>query len=438
MRLCERYTASATARKSFPGSRNAQNSWSPKLRKPKLELLQQLPAMASLSSSAAPPPSKVRRRHEGYRPDCDIGELSSPFLAMLGASEVLHTGIERGVRDTFAEAITALPIDASTAKRLLAPVASSGEAFARPHVDARTDGAASLMLLAPLYPTLRALTVREAASAWVLADFLCLGAAARRLEEDIVQRFMESPVAEADWCDALTVDGCPACDTLWAQVTELYAALRGEWRKDAPIPAVYGESPSAAQRETFPEWRRDTSVAALESIMETDPDTLAGVLFPVCLATLQHSTEAAVLRAALEALASLTRVVCITRGVSLGKECATVLGRFTIISEDVVVAVCEVLAGACKIMDETSKASRAYYSRLSGANLIVGDFLDEGGLTSLVDALGLHSSSVDAVISICRVLHFLSFDLSAAAAADIQGSSWVFLTPRSRNAECGP
>ena len=114
------------------------------------------------------------------------------------------------MRDTFADAIAALPFDGPTALRLLAPVVAAAGSPSR--VDA--DKVATQLLIAPLHPTLRTLSTHEAAEAWVLVDFLRLGAAARRLEDDLVQRFVEWPGAEASWRDALTVDGYPACDTL--------------------------------------------------------------------------------------------------------------------------------------------------------------------------------------------------------------------------------
>ena len=75
------------------------------------------------------------------------------------------------------------------------------------------DGSADLFFLAPAYPALRALSVRDAARAWVLVDMLCLNVA-RVLEEDLVQRYAENPSAEADWRGALTVDGWSRRSTL--------------------------------------------------------------------------------------------------------------------------------------------------------------------------------------------------------------------------------
>ena len=86
-----------------------------------------------------------------------------------------------------------------------------------------------------MYPALRALSVRDAARAWVLVDMMCLDAT-RRIEDDLVQRYAEDPLGEADWHACLTVDGCPACDTLWELIFNKYAVLRSEWADDAPSP----------------------------------------------------------------------------------------------------------------------------------------------------------------------------------------------------------
>ena len=318
-----------------------------------------------------------------------VSELPPVLLALLGGSEVLHTGSERAVRDTLTEALTTLPFDGPTALRMLAPVAATEGA--RPHVDSRASKkAATQLLLGPLYPALRALTVREAASAWVLVDFLCLGEAARRLEEDIVQRFMESPGAEADWRSALYVDGCPACDTLWAQVTALYSALRSQWADGVPMPTSFGANTTAAKREKCVIWRRRTCVSAFKAISKSDLGAFAGSLIPLCMVALHHSVDFPVIECALAALGALTS------NASLATGCVLILRRFAVVDVDVVIVVSTLLLQAMHPPEHEE------------VEVVVSDeFIKEGGLALLMSALAHFSADAHAAYYMCFALAIL-------------------------------
>ena len=148
-------------------------------------------------------------------PSLVLSELPTPVLSFLCRSEVLHTGAEAAIRATLADAVAALPYSACEVGRFLAILAVG----ATPPFTLASDNCASLLFLAPMYPALRALSVRDAARAWVLVDMLCLDAT-HRIEDDLVQRYAEDPSAEEDWRGALTVAGCPACDTLWELLTK--------------------------------------------------------------------------------------------------------------------------------------------------------------------------------------------------------------------------
>ena len=230
-----------------------------------------------------------------------------------------------------------------------------------------------------------------------MVDFLCLGAAARRLEEDILQRFMESPGAEADRRSALNVDGCPACDTLWAQVMALYSALRSQWADGVPMPASFGADTTAAKRKKCALWRRRTCVSAFQAITTTDLGAFAGSLIPLCFVTLHHSVDAPVIGAALAALGSLTS------NASLATGCVIALRRFATVDVDVVVAVSTVLFQAVHATAEHEEVEV----------VISDEFSEEGGLALLMSALARFSSDADAVQSICTALYYLADDHEA-------------------------
>ena len=259
-------------------------------------------------------------RHAASADEASLpGEMTSAMLSLLGRSAVMHTGLERAGREAFAEALTALPFSLEEATRLLRPVsATDGDCFA-PHLVLRTPGlASSALLLAPIYPALRVLSVREAARSWVIADFLCLDAAARRLEDDLVQRYVEDPGAEGDWRGALTVAGCPACDTLWELVTNAYAALRRPHEvqqethfRDSdgfPFPVCFGEQPSPLQGTYGPVWRRSQVACILFGVCDVEA-AYFGVSIPACVAALRHhSDNSETVRAAVLALLTLQYV----------------------------------------------------------------------------------------------------------------------------------
>ena len=164
-----------------------------------------------------------------------FAELPPAVCALLAHSEMMHTGVEEATRIFLTEALTALPFSASDSSQWLRIFAEANN-IASSH-DAFAFTLADVVFLAPTWPPLRSLTVRDAARTWVLVDFLCLGSAASKLEDDLVQRYAEDPSAEADWRASLTVDGCPACDALWQLVSKKYAALRLQW-KTMPLPPM--------------------------------------------------------------------------------------------------------------------------------------------------------------------------------------------------------
>ena len=134
------------------------------------------------------------------------GGLSSLLLSLLSGSPVTHDGIEPVGRATLVEAVELLPsYSGAEATRLLEAVAVAAQ-VSPPPFKSGSASSASFLFLAPLYPSLRSLSVRDVARAWVLADYLCIDQmAVRRLEDDLVQRYAESPGSTEDWRAALTV-----------------------------------------------------------------------------------------------------------------------------------------------------------------------------------------------------------------------------------------
>ena len=99
-------------------------------------------------------------------------ELTPAILAVLAASEVLHTGLEGAARSTLDDAVAVLPFSSSNTHRYLAAIALAGVA---PPPFAAT-ACSSVFFLAPMYPALRCLAMADAARAWVLVNMLCLDA----------------------------------------------------------------------------------------------------------------------------------------------------------------------------------------------------------------------------------------------------------------------
>ena len=164
------------------------------------------------------------------------GELPAPVLSLLTQSLVIHSGSERAVYATLAEAVAVLPISAADAVRLLGPVAASGEVAPPFTMGAGSD--ATMLFLTPMFPALRELSVRDAVRAWVLVDLLCLAAPARRLEHDLIQRYAEDPSAEGDWRAAFTVEAAPRVTRCgnWSRAATAVFAPRYAQSSISPFP----------------------------------------------------------------------------------------------------------------------------------------------------------------------------------------------------------
>ena len=169
-----------------------------------------------------------------------------------------------------------------------------------------------MVFFAPIFPALRALSVREAARAWVLLDMLCLDAT-RRIEDDLVQRYAENPDSEADWRLALTVDGCPACDTLWAKLTDSYAAFSRRWEDGLCAPMDFGAPLSVALRDDRLPWQCCNNHRTILKIYDAGKvfrKHAGGLLAPSILALLRHSDDPTVVVTALEALSLVVNKYC--------------------------------------------------------------------------------------------------------------------------------
>ena len=233
-----------------------------------------------------------------------LAGLSPTIIALLGRSEVMHLGVEASNCTTLADAIVGLPgFDAADVQHLLAPLAETDDVDCPPPFTLASGNCASLLLLAPMYPSLRTLSVRDATRAWVLVDMLCLNAA-RRIEDDLVQRYAENPSAEADWRAALTVAGCPACDTLWERVAYMFAALRIQWGISASCPIKFGAVPTVGEEAGRLAWQRDLSIHLFTSLGQQSVSiALVGAcVAPAILATLRHNANERVAKAAFQLL----------------------------------------------------------------------------------------------------------------------------------------
>ena len=253
---------------------------------------------------ASPSAGSKRPRAEESSP---LSELSAPILAFLSASDVLHVGMEGAGRSTLADAVSVLPFSAADISRFLSSLAATGGVDSPPPFTLATGNCASLLFLTPMYPVLRTLTVRDAARAWVLVDMLCLDAT-RRIEDDLVQRYAESPSSEDDWRGALTVAGCPACDTLWELVTKKYAALRTKWANDVPLPDCFGAVSTASQTRTRASWQLGLCFRAIRAIalMSSGAVEIVGVcLAPTILASICNHSNVEVVGAAFTVLQRL-------------------------------------------------------------------------------------------------------------------------------------
>ena len=264
--------------------------------------------MASSAAAAGSKRTRAADPEDTSGREASFSELPAALLALLSRSPVLHTGMESAGCSALTDALAVLPFSAAEVTRFLAPLVETDDVTAPPPpFTLAACNSASLVFLAPMYLTLRALTTHDAARAWVLVDMLCLDAT-RRIEDDLVQRYAENPSAEADWRAALTVDGCPACDTLWELVTKKYGALRKQWEAGAPAPAAFGAAPTAEENTGRAVWQQGLSKGVFDSfklIPKGARAHIGGFLAPVILATLRHQGDAIVLRAALRALTEI-------------------------------------------------------------------------------------------------------------------------------------
>ena len=219
-----------------------------------------------------------KRPRTDTAPSHAFSDLSAPPLAFLGRSEVMLTGMEGAGRATLADAVAVLPFSSEEVANYLAPLVEAEESA--PPFLLSAGNCSSLLFLSPMYPALRALSI---------------GDAARWLEDDLVQRYAENPSAEGSWRTALTVAGCPACDTLWELVSKKYTALRKQWDGGAPAPATFGAVPTAEQVGARSAWKRGISMGALSAMLCVKDDSLKlfGICFaPTILATLHTPLRA--------------------------------------------------------------------------------------------------------------------------------------------------
>ena len=276
------------------------------------------PRTPSRVASQYPHPRQVYPSHLVMA--SSISELAPRTLSLLARSLVLHTGAEPSMRATLLTAVEALPIPFDRIVRLLDVVAESAEHA--PPFDVALH-AASTLLLTPAHQPLRVLGVVEAAQAWVVADLLCLGSATRRLEDDLVQRFVENPAAVLDWRAAIVMAECPATDTLWAIATSRYAALRRQWAGDAPVPPEFGGAIPPLLAGKRGDWVHKQCVTLLDDTAAEKPGAVSsGFLVPLLLATIRHHADAHIVGKALRAVGSLAYHSRVLVG------CSTALHRF--------------------------------------------------------------------------------------------------------------
>ena len=252
--------------------------------------------MASDSSS-----SSKRRKLESGSGSADSSSADPPY-ALLASSPVLLTpGVERELKVALAAAVERVGISLATATSVLSLLAAAQTAVPLPI----PIGDAELFFLVPFHPALRVLSVEDAAAAWELGDFLCLGV--RQLEEDLVQRYMEDPAAVADWRAAIGTTAHPAREMLWTQLGVLYEKLYDDLPgAKRSIPPLFGEAPSAEMLTEGDAWRRgmlgSTFLMANAFIRRFRPDILARL----CTALFLHIADP---EYAYSGLASLSRAL---------------------------------------------------------------------------------------------------------------------------------
>ena len=214
---------------------------------------------------------------------------------------LLHESIERQLHDSLDDALEVVTfVTAEEARRVLGIFSQRDPS---PPFDFGGAACAAWIIFAPLHPSLRAMSVREVASAWAIADYLCLGGT-HTLVEDLVQRYAENPAAVADWRADISLQDCPACDTLWALATAEFSKLVRHWDGKYAVPAVFGALPPAEACALLVAQRRACMRAARVDVRGLRPST-AGAVTPIIYAFLRSSTDEELVKAAVGALASI-------------------------------------------------------------------------------------------------------------------------------------
>ena len=256
-----------------------------------------------MSAEAA---ERRRRGRDDYVDTAATGELGGAVLGLLAHSSILALSVEPSMRDSLAASLSVLPFSVAEAAELLAPVAASGDH--PPPFSLSGDTHPDLLLLTPLFPALRELSVHDAARAWVVVDLLCLGQAARRIEDDLVQRFILDPACCENWLAALDVAGCPSADALVKLLSKSYLIVKMKWEVVGiapPLPPVFGSVLSAPPlRAAHAAWVRSTSLVLLDGIAARSLGGWGAALSPAILGVLHHNTDAEVVLSALTALQS--------------------------------------------------------------------------------------------------------------------------------------
>ena len=328
------------------------------------------------------------------------------------------------MHDTLDEALAVLPFTLEEAVHLLGPVADTADALPPFTLSAGCDP--SMVFLTPMYPALRSLTTRKAVRAWVLADMLCLDAAARRIEDDLVQRYAENPSAEGNWRAAFTLDGCPASVTLWERVSEKFGAWHTRWEfvhsSRGELPNQFGKVHTTEQTSDWASKQLAACVALLQRITTTQQGVTGGIVAPLLVATLQGHIDDGVARAAYEALRSLGAPYAYIEGYSAA------LSRFIHDAD-----VRKVAYDAIDSHDHDSEAIATFLrcgtfrtltriltmhaddadelelicpgiSNLAGSKLCARALVEEGALIPLIAALTRHATSATCLLALCSAL----------------------------------